>query len=134
MSGGAGPDAQRPSRTQRRSRCTSNMRSTGIRRGRCMSIKERRGVGARHGALVNVHGHPLEPCSVDLLTDGTVTDVATPMNFDRGMHTVCCIVNELPPFRQGFGQRPDDPCPQFNPGLKPGDGWCVCAHDMEGSG
>ncbi len=48
---------------------------------------------------------------------------------DRGVHTVCCIVNEA--FLNESARLGNDlitPMPQYGfPGLKPGDRWCVCA-------
>jgi len=48
---------------------------------------------------------------------------------DLGVHTICCIVNEvfLRVSRQ-LGNDLSTPRPQFGfVGLKPGDRWCVCA-------
>ena len=78
---------------------------------------------------LNVHGHPLEPCSVDPLTGWYRDGCCNTDEHDRGMHTVCCIVNEdFLHFAKDSGNDLMTPAPQFNfPGLKPGDQWCVCA-------
>ncbi|MBV18716.1 MAG: hypothetical protein CMA56_02495, partial [Euryarchaeota archaeon] len=39
---------------------------------------------------LNVHGHPLEPCSVDPLTGWYRDGCCNTDEHDRGMHTVCC--------------------------------------------
>ena len=77
----------------------------------------------------NVFGEPIESCSNDPITgwyrDGCCnTDLA-----DQGVHTVCAKVTEK--FLQWSKKVGNDlitPHPEFGfPGLKDGDGWCVCA-------
>lgn len=78
---------------------------------------------------LNVHGHPLESCSVDPLTGWYRDGCCNTDEHDRGMHTVCCIVNEdFLHFAKDAGNDLMTAAPHFNfPGLKPGDQWCVCA-------
>lgn len=81
------------------------------------------------GTARNVLGEPLELCGCQPLTgwfrDGSCrTDPA-----DRGRHTVCCVVNEaFLSYTRAQGNDLSTPAPAFGfPGLRPGDGWCVCA-------
>ena len=78
---------------------------------------------------LNVHGQTLEPCSVDPLTGWYRDGCCNTDEHDRGLHTVCCIVNEaFLNFAKEAGNDLMTPAPQFNfPGLKPGNQWCVCA-------
>lgn len=48
---------------------------------------------------------------------------------DRGMHVVCAIMTEdFLHFTRERGNDLSTPRPEFEfPGLKPGDGWCLCA-------
>ena len=43
---------------------------------------------------LNVHGQPLEACSIDPLTGWYRDGCCNTDEHDRGLHTVCCIVNE----------------------------------------
>lgn len=78
---------------------------------------------------VNVLGQPLEPCSFAPLTgffrDGRCNTCAE----DSGSHTVCVEVTaEFLAFSKYVGNDLTTAQPQFRfPGLKPGDGWCLCA-------
>jgi uncharacterized protein (DUF2237 family) len=79
---------------------------------------------------LNVFGTAIEACSTDPLTgffrDGTCDTCAE----DRGSHTVCCVMTaEFLAFSKYVGNDLSTPRPEYNfPGLKPGDGWCVCAN------
>lgn len=78
---------------------------------------------------LNVFGEALEVCSSDPLTgffrDGACETCAE----DRGSHTVCCVMTaEFLAFSKYVGNDLSTPRPEYGfPGLKPGDGWCVCA-------
>ncbi|RJU91504.1 MAG: DUF2237 domain-containing protein [Candidatus Poseidoniales archaeon] len=78
---------------------------------------------------MNVLGGPLESCSTDPLTGWYRDGCCNTDEFDRGSHTVCCVVNQ--PFLEFAKAKGNDlmtPAPQYNfPGLRPGDKWCVCA-------
>ncbi|ABD56507.1 DUF2237 family protein [Jannaschia sp. CCS1] len=78
---------------------------------------------------LNVFGEALETCSSDPLTgffrDGACETCAE----DRGSHTVCCVMTaEFLAFSKYVGNDLSTPRPEHSfSGLKPGDGWCVCA-------
>lgn len=86
-------------------------------------------MGFTKAPSLNVFGEALESCSTDPLTgffrDGGCETCAE----DRGSHTVCCIVTaEFLAFSKYVGNDLSTPRPEYNfAGLKPGDGWCVCA-------
>lgn len=77
----------------------------------------------------NVHGGPLEPCSLDPLTGFFRDGCCNTAPEDFGQHTVCAIMTE--PFLSFSVLKGNDlvtPRPEFRfPGLKAGDRWCVCA-------
>ncbi|GAB5448086.1 DUF2237 family protein [Gymnodinialimonas sp.] len=78
---------------------------------------------------LNVFGEALQMCSSDPLTgffrDGACETCAE----DRGSHTVCCVMTaEFLAFSKYVGNDLSTARPEYGfPGLKPGDGWCVCA-------
>ena len=80
-------------------------------------------------ASLTVLGGPLEGCSLEPKTgwfrDGCCNTDAR----DLGSHTVCAVVTEE--FLEFLKMRGNDlmtPHAESGfPGLKPGDGWCVCA-------
>jgi uncharacterized protein (DUF2237 family) len=78
---------------------------------------------------LNVLGGLLESCCADPVTgyfrDGYCRTDAS----DFGSHTVCAIVTaEFLEFSKQAGNDLITPRPDFSfPGLRPGDGWCVCA-------
>ncbi|OAN70638.1 hypothetical protein A8B78_04070 [Jannaschia sp. EhC01] len=78
---------------------------------------------------LNVFGEALQTCSSDPLTgffrDGSCETCAE----DRGSHTVCCVMTaEFLAFSKYVGNDLSTPRPEYGfAGLKPGDGWCVCA-------
>lgn len=78
---------------------------------------------------LNVLGEPLEPCCNEPLTGFYRDGYCNTGLEDLGSHTVCCVVNEnFLRYSQAQGNDLSTPRPEFNfPGLKPGDGWCVCA-------
>ena len=77
----------------------------------------------------NVLGGPLRACCTDPMTgyfrDGHCRTDAS----DRGSHVICAVMTEA--FLTFTRQRGNDlstPRPEYRfPGLKPGDGWCLCA-------
>lgn len=77
----------------------------------------------------NVHGEPLEVCSLEPLTgfyrDGYCNTGAD----DFGSHTVCTVVTaEFLDHQKAVGNDLSTPIPQYGfPGLQPGDRWGVCA-------
>lgn len=78
---------------------------------------------------INVLGTALAPCSVAPRTgffrDGHCNTCAE----DHGNHTVCAVMTaEFLAFSKYVGNDLTTPRPEFDfPGLKPGDGWCLCA-------
>lgn len=77
----------------------------------------------------NVLGKPLLKCSEDPLT-GFFRDGCCNTSYqDQGMHTVCIIATSaFLDFSKARGNDLSTPKPEFNfPGVKPGDGWCLCA-------
>jgi len=57
-------------------------------------VKEGQGLQMLMDPSLNVHGQPLEPCSTDPLTGWYRDGCCNTDEHDRGLHTVCCIVNE----------------------------------------
>jgi len=78
---------------------------------------------------LNVLGGILESCCTEPMTgyfrDGFCKTDAS----DFGSHTVCAIVTaDFLQFSKLAGNDLITPRPEYSfPGLKPGDGWCVCA-------
>ena len=77
----------------------------------------------------NVLGENLEECSNYPLTGWFRDGCCNTDENDHGMHTVCVKVNN--DFLEWCKEAGNDlitPHPEFGfPGLKDGDGWCVCA-------
>jgi uncharacterized protein (DUF2237 family) len=77
----------------------------------------------------NVHGDPLEVCSLDPVTgffrDGYTTTSAA----DVGSHTVCAVLTaEFLEHQRQIGNDLVTPMPEYGfAGLAPGDRWAVCA-------
>jgi uncharacterized protein len=77
----------------------------------------------------NVLGQPLARCSQEPLTgffrDGCCNTSAE----DHGSHTICAVMTaEFLSFSASRGNDLSTPRPAYGfPGLKPGDGWCLCA-------
>jgi hypothetical protein len=78
---------------------------------------------------LNVLGGPLAQCSADPMTgyfrDGSCNTCAA----DAGSHTVCAVMTaEFLAYSKYVGNDLSTPRPEHGfPGLKPGDGWCLCA-------
>ena len=77
----------------------------------------------------NVHGEPLEVCSLEPLTGFYRDGYTTTGTDDLGSHTVCTVVTaEFLEHQRQIGNDLSTPAPQFGfPGLQPGDRWAVCA-------
>lgn len=77
----------------------------------------------------NVFGETLQPCCTDPMTgyyrDGKCSTGPT----DYGIHTVCAVMTEdFLSYTKKQGNDLSTPIPAYQfPGLKPGDGWCLCA-------
>ena len=77
----------------------------------------------------NVLGEDLEECSVDPLTGWFRDGCCNTDENDKGIHTVCAkVTTEFLEWCKKAGNDLITPHPEYNfPGLKDGDGWCVCA-------
>ncbi|MGF1547591.1 MAG: DUF2237 family protein [Thiotrichales bacterium] len=78
---------------------------------------------------LNVLGEPLEACSTSPLTGWTRSGSCETAPKDFGSHTVCATMTaEFLEFSSARGNDLISPVPAFGfPGLRPGDGWCLCA-------
>lgn len=76
----------------------------------------------------NVLGTDLRPCCRDPLTGFYRDGYCRTGPGDTGLHTVCARVTaEFLEFSRRQGNDLITPRPEFGfPGLKPGDGWCLC--------
>jgi uncharacterized protein (DUF2237 family) len=76
----------------------------------------------------NVLGTALQTCCTDPLTGFYRDGKCNTGPEDRGKHTVCAIVTEeFLKHQVAVGNDLVTPRPEYGfPGLKPGDGWCVC--------
>ena len=77
----------------------------------------------------NVHGDPLEVCSLEPLTGFYRNGCCDTSAEDAGSHTVCTVMTaEFLLFSKARGNDLSTPRPEFGfAGLKPGDRWCLCA-------
>ena len=78
---------------------------------------------------VNVHGGPLQSCSLDPMTGFFRNGACDTCADDRGSHTVCAVMTaEFLAFSKYLGNDLSTPRPDYAfPGLRPGDRWCLCA-------
>lgn len=79
----------------------------------------------------NVAGGPLEPCSSDPVTGFYRDGCCRTGPGDLGSHTICTAVSAtFLEYQQSIGNDLSTPRPEYHfPGLKPGDRWCVTAHN-----
>ncbi|WP_353931013.1 DUF2237 domain-containing protein [Okeanomitos corallinicola TIOX110] len=77
----------------------------------------------------NVLGTKLEVCCTSPMTGYYRDGFCNTGGQDFGMHVVCAqVTEEFLEYTKLQGNDLSTPVPQFNfPGLKPGDGWCLCA-------
>ena len=77
----------------------------------------------------NVLNQPLIGCCTDPLTGFYRDGFCHTGPGDTGRHVVCAIMTEeFLTFTKSRGNDLSTPLPQYDfPGLKPGDGWCLCA-------
>lgn len=80
-------------------------------------------------APVNVLGEKLELCGTDPKTGFYRDGCCNTGPDDHGSHTVCVVMtDEFLEFTKAQGNDLSTPVPAFGfPGLKAGDGWCLCA-------
>ena len=78
---------------------------------------------------LNVLGDTLETCSTDPMTGYLRNGACDSCAADNGSHTVCAVLTaEFLAFSKYVGNDLSTPRPEFGfPGLKAGDGWCLCA-------
>lgn len=77
----------------------------------------------------NVLGNELQLCCSDPMTGYFRDGFCNINNMDVGTHVICAIMtDEFLQFTKSRGNNLSSPVPEFNfPGLKAGDGWCLCA-------
>jgi len=78
--------------------------------------------------LKNVFGEPLIACCTDPMTGYFRDGYCRTIDHDRGTHVVCAVMTEaFLDYTKAKGNDLSTPIPHWNfPGLKPGDGWCLC--------
>lgn len=81
------------------------------------------------GGASNVLGGPLAVCGTDPVTGFYRDGCCHTGPDDIGVHTVCAVMTEdFLAFTASRGNDLSTPRPEFGfAGLKPGDGWCLCA-------
>ena len=77
---------------------------------------------------LNILGSPLIGCCSDPMTGYFRDGYCRTASVDHGTHVVCAIMTEeFLTYTKSKGNDLSTPIPQWNfPGLKPGDGWCLC--------
>jgi len=81
----------------------------------------------------NVLGSPLQLCCNEPKTGFYRDGYCNTGGQDFGLHVVCAkMTAEFLDYTKAQGNDLSTPKPMFNfPGLKPGDGWCLCASRWE---
>lgn len=77
----------------------------------------------------NILGTELQSCCTEPMTGFCRDGYCNTNHTDQGTHVVCAIVtDEFLEFTKSRGNDLSTPRPEFQfPGLKAGDGWCLCA-------
>jgi uncharacterized protein len=77
----------------------------------------------------NILGTELQSCCTEPMTGFFRDGYCNTNQMDQGTHVVCAIVtDEFLDFTRSRGNDLSTPRPEFQfPGLKSGDGWCLCA-------
>ena len=77
----------------------------------------------------NVFGEEIEACCESPITGFFRDGFCHTDDTDEGVHTVCVsMTKDFLEFSKSKGNDLSTPRPEFNfPGLKEGDGWCLCA-------
>lgn len=80
-------------------------------------------------AVKNVFGKPLEQCCTTPMTGFYRDGYCRTGDSDTGSHVIAANVTlEFLDFTKSRGNDLQTPRPEYNfPGLKAGDGWCLCA-------
>lgn len=78
---------------------------------------------------LNVYGDALASCSTAPLTGYFRNGACDTCAEDTGSHTVCAVMTaEFLAYSKYVGNDLSTPRPEYGfAGLKPGDGWCLCA-------
>ena len=86
-------------------------------------------IGEKMEKQKNVLGSELLDCSTDPMTGFYRDGCCNTASGDTGTHTVCAIMTEeFLEYSRNMGNDLITPRPEFGfPGLKVGDGWCLCA-------
>jgi len=77
----------------------------------------------------NILGQELKLCCTDPMTGFFRDGFCNTDQMDQGTHVICAILTkEFLDFTKSRGNDLTTPRPEFQfPGLKPDDGWCLCA-------
>ena len=77
----------------------------------------------------NIRGTDLKSCCMDPVTGYFRDGYCNTTQMDQGSHVICSIVTkEFLEFSKSQGNDLMTPIPEYHfPGLKEGDGWCICA-------
>ena len=77
----------------------------------------------------NILGTELQSCCTDPMTGFLRDGYCNTNQIDQGTHVVCAIVTDaFLEFTKSRGNDLSTPRPEYQfPGLKAGDGWCLCA-------
>lgn len=77
----------------------------------------------------NILGTALQACCMEPRTGFFRDGYCNTNRYDGGSHVVCAILTkQFLDYTKNRGNDLSTPRPEFNfPGLKPGDGWCLCA-------
>ncbi|MBV6657422.1 MAG: DUF2237 domain-containing protein [Devosiaceae bacterium] len=77
----------------------------------------------------NILGEDLQLCCIDPKTGFFRDGFCNTNHIDQGTHVICAVVtDEFLEFTRSRGNDLRTPMPGYDfPGLKPGDGWCLCA-------
>ena len=77
----------------------------------------------------NILGTELQSCCTDPITGFFRDGYCRTNKMDHGIHVICAVVtDEFLEFTKSKGNDLSTPRPEYQfPGLKAGDGWCLCA-------
>tara|TARA_S200000501_G_C20577425_1_gene635679 strand:- start:13 stop:384 length:372 start_codon:yes stop_codon:yes gene_type:complete len=77
----------------------------------------------------NILGTELQSCCADPITGFFRDGYCRTNKMDHGTHVICAVVtDEFLEFTKSKGNDLSTPRPEYQfPGLKAGDGWCLCA-------
>lgn len=77
----------------------------------------------------NILGEELQPCCTDPMAGFFRDGFCNTNQSDQGSHVICAVVtDEFLAYTKTLGNDLSTPNPAYQfPGLKDGDGWCLCA-------